>query len=225
VFTVQPPSGFKLFFAVQGIFEPPGVDPLFNGVMISRKAFDLGFPRPKDLLTFVNVRGGASDATTARLKRSLGGFPDVKIRARADWVAKRAAGINILLNLLYVLLALSVVVSLFGMVNTLVLSVFERTRELGMLRAVGMTRRQIRGMVRHESIITALIGAALGLPLGLFLAAIVTRGLSKYGVGYYVPIVSLLVFAAIAVAAGILAAIVPARRAARLNVLHALQYE
>ena len=73
--------------------------------------------------------------------------------------------------MLYVLLALSVIVSLFGMVNTLVLSVFERTRELGMLRAVGMTRRQVRRMIRHESVITALIGAALGLPLGIFLAA------------------------------------------------------
>jgi putative ABC transport system permease protein len=110
-------------------------------------------------------------------------------------------------------------------VNTLVLSVFERTRELGMLRAVGMTRRQVRRMVRHESVITALIGAALGLPLGLFLAALVTQGLSDFGVGFHLPIVSLIVFALVATAAGILAAIVPARRAARLNVLNALQYE
>ena len=80
------------------------------------------------------------------------------------------------------LLALSVIVSLFGMVNTLVLAVFERTRDLGMLRAVGMTRRQTRRMIRHESVITALIGAALGLPLGVGLAALVTQSLSKYGV-------------------------------------------
>ena len=86
------------------------------------------------------------------------------------------------------LLALSIVVSLFGMVNTLVLSVFERTRELGMLRAVGMTPRQARRMVRHESVITALIGAATGLPLGLFLAALVIRPLSEYGVGYPLPV-------------------------------------
>jgi putative ABC transport system permease protein len=85
------------------------------------------------------------------------------------------------LNLFYVLLALSVVVSLFGMVNTLVLSVFERTRELGMLRAVGMTRRQVRRMVRQESVITALIGAAVGLPLGTFLAALVSNALADEG--------------------------------------------
>jgi putative ABC transport system permease protein len=94
-----------------------------------------------------------------------------------------------------------------------------------MLRAVGMTRRQIRRMVRHESVITALIGAALGLPLGLFLAALVTQGLRSEGVGFHVPLLTLVIFTVIAIAAGILAAIVPARRAARLNVLEALQYE
>jgi putative ABC transport system permease protein len=88
-----------------------------------------------------------------------------------------------------------------------------------------MTRRQVRRMVRHESVITALIGAALGLPLGLFLAALATRGLSSSGVGFHLPIRSLLIFTAIAIAAGVLAAVVPARRAARLNVLEALQYE
>jgi putative ABC transport system permease protein len=124
-----------------------------------------------------------------------------------------------------VLLTLSVIVSLFGMVNTLVLSVFERTRELGMLRAVGMTRRQARRMIRHESVITALIGAALGLPLGVFLAALVTRALAEFDVQFSIPVGQLVVFAVIAIFVGLLAAIMPARRAARLNVLNALQYE
>jgi len=118
-----------------------------------------------------------------------------------------------------------VIVSLFGMVNTLVLSVFERTRELGMLRAVGMTKRQTRRMVRHESVITALIGAALGLPLGIGLAALVTQALSKYGVSFSLPVGTVTVFAVVAIVAGILAAVAPARRAARLDVLRALQYE
>jgi putative ABC transport system permease protein len=118
-----------------------------------------------------------------------------------------------------------VIVSLFGIVNTLVLSVFERTRELGMLRAVGMTRRQVRRMIRHESVITALIGAALGMVLGIFLAVLVTQALADEGLSFSVPVTSLAVFAVVAVIAGIVAAIFPARRAARLNVLEALQYE
>ena len=147
------------------------------------------------------------------------------METRAGWVHTRSSGINKLLNLLYVLLALSVVVSIFGMVNTLILSVFERTRELGMLRAIGMTRRQVRRMVRGESVITALIGAALGLPLGLLLAAAFTQALSDSGVAFSVPLQWLVVFALVAAALGVLASLLPARRAARLNVLEALQYE
>jgi putative ABC transport system permease protein len=103
--------------------------------------------------------------------------------------------------------------------------VFERTRELGMLRAIGTTRRQVRRMVRHESVITALIGAALGLPLGLMLSGLVSRALSEQGLVFKVPTGSLIVFVVVAIVAGVAAAIVPARRASRLRVLSALQYE
>ena len=123
--------------------------------------------------------------------------------------------------LLYVLLALSVVVSLFGMVNALVLTVFERTREIGMMRAVGMTRRQVRRMVRHESVITALIGAGLGLPLGLVVAA----RWSVRCAPFVIPAGAAGRLHVVAVLAGVLAAIGPARRASRLNVLQALHYE
>ena len=152
-------------------------------------------------------------------------FPDAVVRTKAAWVDKKASGIDTLLNLLYVLLALSVIVSLFGMVNTLVLSVFERTREIGMLRAVGMTRRQVRGMVRQESVITALIGAAMGLPLGVLVAGLISQVLSSEGIGFSLPIGLLVVFTVVAVIAGLIAAIFPARRASGLDVLKALQYE
>ena len=133
--------------------------------------------------------------------------------------------VDSLLAIFYVLLALAVIVSLFGIVNTLVLATFERTRELGTLRAVGMTRRQVRRMVRHESIITALIGATLGMAAGLGLAALVTTLLADEGLTFAVPAGSLLGFTAVAVVAGVLAAVLPARRAARTNVLAALAYE
>jgi putative ABC transport system permease protein len=226
--SVVDPAGGHLVYVVKGIFDQPKVsslDPILGSVGISQAAFDATFPRPKDIYTFLNVKGGSSEAATAALERALAPYPDAKIRTRADWVEWRSKGIDKLLNLLYVLLALSVVVSLFGMVNTLVLSVFERTRELGMMRAVGVTRRQVRRLVRHESVITALIGASLGLPLGLFLAGITTRALSDQGIGFSVPVPMLVVFAVVAIVAGVLAAVMPARRAARLNVLSALQYE
>ena len=173
----------------------------------------------------MEIEGDATPQNTAALQSALQGFPDLALDTEAGWVEERASGLDMVLNLFYVLLALSVIVSLFGMVNTLILSVFERTRELGMLRAVGMTRRQVRRMVRQESVITALIGAAVGLPLGMFLAALVSNALADEGIGFQVPWGQLVAFTIVAVIAGVLAAIVPARRAAKLNVLRALQYE
>ena len=171
------------------------------------------------------MRDGVSDANTKKLKGALADFPDVKLQTQSQFRSNQAKFINQLLALLYVLLALSVIISLFGIVNTLVLTVFERTRELGMLRAVGMTRRQVRRMIRHESVITALIGAALGIGLGFFIAFLVTQALKKDGIGFAVPTVSVIVFVVAAIMAGLVAAILPARRASRLNVLEALQYE
>jgi putative ABC transport system permease protein len=226
--TVLNPAGKTSSYVVRGIYTQPKfgqIDPVLGSIAISQQAFDRTFERPQNAYTFLNVQGGATAANTLALQLAMATYPDAKVATRADWVDTRAKGVDKLLNLLYVLLALSVVVSLFGMVNTLVLSVFERTREVGMLRAVGMTRRQVRRMIRSESIVTALIGAALGLPLGIFLAWMVTKALSGQGVSFVIPGRLLVYFVWVAVSAGLLAAIVPARRASRLKVLESLQYE
>ena len=211
-------------FVVRGIYDGSPFYPLLGSASVSQAAFDNLYDRPRNRFTLMNVPGDPQRAK-AGVERAVEGFPDTRIQTRQGWIDKEDSEIQRFLLLLYVLLALSVIISLFGMVNTLVLSVFERTRELGMLRAVGMTRRQVRRMVRHESVITALIGAALGLPLGIFLALLVTRALSQYDLQFALPTVSLIVFVLVSIIAGLFAAVLPARRAARLNVLRALQYE
>jgi putative ABC transport system permease protein len=219
--SVQTASGDKTTVVVRGIYDPPEIEQMLGAVTIGQKMFDGVFPQPKNQFTFLDAAPSAHQALAA----TAAGFSDAKLHTGAAFAADFTKGFASFLNFLYVLLAFSVVVSLFGMVNTLVLTVFERTRELGMLRTIGMTRRQARRMIRHESVITALIGVALGLPLGIFLAALVTQALSKYDVGMSIPITELVGFTVIAVLAGLGAAIIPARRASRLNVLDALHYE
>ena len=220
-FSVQTAQSRKLELTVKGIYSPPGVDPILAPIGISRATFDAAFERPQDAFTFVSAGAAATDALEAGIRR----FPEAELLTRSEFRDARVKPIRTTLIVVYVLLAMTVIVSLLGMVNTLVLTLFERTRELGMLRAVGMTPRQVRRMIRHESVITALIGAALGLPLGIALAALVTQALSDMGIAFAVPGAALAAFALTAVLAGLLAAIFPARRASRLNVLDALHYE
>ena len=222
-FAVLTPDNERREFVVRGIYDGSPFYPLLGTASISLDAFDELYDRPRNRFTLINVPDASGEK--ARVESALTDFPDTRVQTRQEWIDKEDAEISQFLLLLYVLLALSVIVSLFGMINTLALSVFERTRELGMLRAVGMTRRQTRRMIRHESVITALIGAALGLPLGIFLALLVTQALSEYDLQFAIPAGALITFVIVSVIAGIVAAILPARRAARLRVLEALQYE
>jgi putative ABC transport system permease protein len=222
---VTTPTGKTLRLHVKGVFdEPKGGSPL-EGIVISTATFDGAFANHDNEFTLLNIRGGPTDANSARLKQSLRAFPTAKVETRDEFRSSRLSNLNRLLHILYALLGLSVLVSMLGVINTIVLSVFERTREIGMLRAVGMSRRQVRRMIRHESIVTALIGAALGMAVGIFLAALTSSALSKYGLVFALPYKSLAAFVVVAILAGTLAAILPARRASRLNVLEALQYE
>ena len=222
---LQFPSGKKTTVRLKGVWDEPKGGSPFAHITISTTLFDKFTPRPQDEMVLMNTPGGVSDANTARLNRYVAGFADAKIQTRDEFKSNFEAPINRLLNLLYALLALSVIVSLVGIINTLVLTVYERTREIGMLRAVGMTRRQVRMMIRYESIVTSLMGAALGILVGVFLAALITHALSSSGIVFAVPWIQLVYFVLAAILVGVLAAIIPARRAARLNVLEALQYE
>ena len=222
-FPIVSGSGEKAQIRVAGTFRPSKFDSLVGDVVVSTNSFDGLFSQASDALALVRL--SRPSASTAALETALKDYPDSKVRTAKAFIQKRASSVNTLLNLLYVLLALSVIVSLFGMINTLALSVIERTRELGMMRAVGMSRRQARSMIRHEGIITALIGAAMGLPLGIGLAALITRALSSYDVSFSVPVTALVIFALVSVLFGVLAATGPGRRAARIDVLRALQYE
>jgi putative ABC transport system permease protein len=220
---VETPSGKTMSLVLRGIFAPPQGGSPYGDVTISTTRFDAEYQNPQNVFTFVDVAGGETAANTAKLTNALKPFPDAKVATESQFKKNQEQGIDTLLNLLYVLLSLSIIISLFGIVNTLVLTVFERTRELGMLRAVGMTRRQVRRMIRHESVITALIGAALGIPVGVVLALMVGKAI-KYS-AFTIPVGTLVVFVIAAIIAGIIAAIFPARRAGKLNVLAALQYE
>jgi putative ABC transport system permease protein len=223
LFLLLTPTGKTLPLTVKGIFKPPAGGSPFGPVTISSSTFDQNYAQPENIYTFVTMKGGVTDANTTALDQSLKGFPNAKVADGEQFKKDQVSGLKSVLNILYVLLALSVLVSLFGIVNTLVLTVFERTRELGMLRAIGMTRRQVRRMIRHESVITSLIGAVIGIVLGLVLAALLISRVNE--INFFWPAAQLAVFLVAAILVGIVAAIFPARRAAKLNPLEALQYE
>jgi ABC-type antimicrobial peptide transport system permease subunit len=225
VLTLRSTADRAAEITVAGTFEPPPFYPLIESVNVSTELFDTLYDRPRNRWTWANVPGEPSAANRAQMEAAIAGFPDTQLETREEWIDREDADFNEFISFLYVMLTLAVFVSIFGMINTLVLSVYERTREIGMLRAIGMTRRQVRRMIRQESIITALIGAAIGLPLGIFLAALVNRALSEYDVRFAVPWGQLFVLTIVAIVIGILAAIMPARRAAKLDPLEAIAYE
>jgi putative ABC transport system permease protein len=177
--------------------------------------------------TFIRLAPGASasrvqDEIKAAMRQR---YPTVDTLNQQELKDNQRQQINQVVSFFYVLLALAIVISLLGIITTLVLSIHERTRELGMLRAVGMSRRQVRRLVRYEAVITALIGAILGTILGVIFASLMSVPLADEGFELAYPIGTLILLLALAALAGVLAAIWPARRAARLDVLQALAYE
>jgi putative ABC transport system permease protein len=156
----------------------------------------------------------------------MDGYPTMNLMDREEFTQSIIGAISAMVNVIYGLLAISVVIALIGIANTLSLSIFERTRELGLLRAMGMTRNQMRSLVRWEAVIVALIGSVLGLVLGVGLAWILVNALSNEGFDTFnVPFMPMAVIVVGAAVLGVVAALLPARRASRLNVLDAIATE
>jgi putative ABC transport system permease protein len=218
-------TGRRPSFRVVGEFDSKlGI---FGSILITQGVLARDFGQTQDSVDFVLTEPGAdADAVQANLTALVEtAFPTAEVMDQQELKESREDQVQELVNLFYVLLALAVVVSLFGIANTLALSIHERTRELGMLRAIGMSRRQVRTMIRYEAVITALIGAILGMVLGLIFAALIAQPLKDEGFTLSYPVGSLVVLLIFAALAGVLAAIGPARRASRLDVLEALHYE
>ncbi len=200
---------------------------VFGSVLITQAALARDFAQTQDTIDFVETAPGADPARVQALLTKLveTAFPTAEVLNQQELKESREKQVDQLVNLIFALLGLAVLISLFGIANTLALSIHERTRELGMLRAIGMSRRQVRTMIRYEAVITALIGAILGMALGIVFAALIAQPLKDEGFTLSYPIGSLAVLLILAALAGVLAAIPPARRASRLDVLESLQYE
>ena len=219
------PSGRRVSFEVAGSVTDNA--DLLGHFVVTQSALARAFGETRDAFTFATLAPGAdADTVEARIDRLVKErYPSAEALNQAELKESQESQIRQLLNLIYALLSLAVLVSIFGIVNTLALSIHERTRELGMLRAIGMSRRQVRRVVRYEAVITALIGAILGSVLGVMFAALVSRPLADEGFTLSFPVGTLLLLLALAALAGVVAAIWPARRAAQLDVLDALAYE
>lgn len=224
VAVTYPATGTKTY-TVQAVYSQRALTG--GDYVLPLAAAQANFPQQLDTSVYVKLAPGVS-AAEARpaLERVLAAYPSATLQDQAQYKAQQEQQVNGLLNLVYGLLALAVIIALIGIANTLALSIYERTRELGLLRAVGATRGQLRAMVRYEALVIALFGAVEGLVLGVLFGWAVVASLSSQGVTrLVVPVPELLVTAVAAGLAGLLAAVAPSRRAARLDVLAAIAAE
>jgi putative ABC transport system permease protein len=209
---------------IVAIYAEPG---LVGDALISMATADANLADQFDVEVFLTVTDGVDlEAARAAVTSVTDAYPQAEVQDRGEFQDAQAAQVDMLLNLIYALLGLAVFIALLGIANTLALSIFERTRELGLLRAVGMTRRQLRATVRWEAVIIALLGTTLGLAIGAAFGWSIVKALEGEGLDTFtVPFGQLGVMTVVAAFAGVGAAILPARRAARLDVLEAIVSE
>ena len=204
---------------VGGIFKP---NALLGSFLVGDGFFLAHYDTPLPVAVLVSTTSGNPDITAA-VTSALKPYPTLQVQTRAQFEKSQEQQVNQLLGLVYALLALAVVIALIGIVNTLMLSVFERTHEIGLLRAVGMKRRQIRAMIRGEAVILSLFGAIIGIVVGTALGTAFAASLKQQGItDIVIPYARLVVFLVIAALLGLGAATWPARRAAKLDILDAI---
>ena len=200
---------------------------LLGNYVISLDTYDRNFTQQLDTFVLATTAPGVSQSQAKAAANAVAkSFPNVQVQDQAQFRAKQASQVDTLLGLITALLGLAILIALFGIVNTLGLSILERTREIGLLRAVGMARRQVRGMIRWEAVIIAVFGAVLGIAVGVFFGWAMVRALNSQGItSLTIPYGQLLFYVILAGVFGVLAGVFPARRAAKLNVLQAIATE
>jgi putative ABC transport system permease protein len=194
---------------------------------MGNQTFNANFRVRYDSRVFVKKAPGVSTAAALAAVRAVATkYSGTTVMDQAAFKADQAKPIQQMLSLVYALLALAILIALLGIGNTLALSIFERTRELGVMRAVGMTRHQLRAMIRWESVIIALQGTVLGLLIGVFFGWALVLAMRNQGITEFsVPVLNLVIVVVLAALAGAVAAIWPSRRAAKLNILRAIVTE
>jgi putative ABC transport system permease protein len=223
-FTATNIDGTRTSFTVRGIYKDPQ---LFTGFTLGTEGFRRVSPDQDVGVLLVDFPGATSPDEAKRATEAVlnDTFPSATVRTRDEYKDYIGTQVNQVLAIFYVLLTLSVLISIIGVIITLLLAVYERTREIGMLRAVGTTRWQTRLMIGFEGIITCVIGGLIGLAVGLFLGWIMIRALEGEGLTFSVPVGTLIAVVILTAVAGLVASAFPARRAARLKPLDALHYE
>ncbi|GHI07146.1 ABC transporter [Streptomyces cellostaticus] len=223
-FTAHYEDGKAQKLTVAGIYE--GND-LLNGIIVDDKAITPHLKDPADMQVMVKTADGASSATKDKLEKALGSNPAIKVQDKQDISNDIAKMFTMMLNMVYGLLGMAVIVAVLGVINTLAMSVFERSQEIGMLRAIGLDRKAVKRMVRLESLVISLFGGVLGIGLGVFFgwAAGELLGTKMPTYELVLPWGRMTVFLLLAAVVGVLAALWPARRAARLNMLAAIKAE
>jgi putative ABC transport system permease protein len=200
---------------------------LLGDYVVSLDTYDANVAQVFDQIVFVTFADGVSaEQGQAAATKALADYPNVEAKDQQATKDAQSKAIDQVLSFVIVLLLLSIVIAVFGIVNTLGLSIYERVRELGLVRAVGMSRVQVKRMVRVEAVIIAVLGAILGLVIGLVFGVALQRALAPLGIDRLaIPVGQLAIFLIAAAVCGVLAAVFPARRAAKLNVLEAIAYE